>query len=144
MSKSLSKAKMTRSINGEVDYNKVMKSGYMDKKKVGSKKWEHRFCLLTVGHLVWFEDFEAREKQKAKGVIDLAEVQRVYLAPMDGENGRGDLLHLELAQVTYAFGDASKPQQNKYWKEQVDFVLKNVQKTPAVTGTKQRSGTIVE
>ena len=89
-----------RQLNEEVDYDRVMKSGYMDKKKVGAKKWEYRFCLLTLGHLAWFEDYDAREKQKAKGVIDLREVKRVFLQSVDGEGARGEVIHLELESQT--------------------------------------------
>jgi hypothetical protein len=100
-----------------------MKSGFLDKKKVGAKKWEYRFCLFTMGHLVWFEDFEAREKQKPKGVIDLNEVRSVTMKQLEGEASRGDVIHLDIGGVVYVFGDASKTVQNKQWKEQIDFVL---------------------
>jgi hypothetical protein len=42
LSKTLSKNKLVATTNSDVDYNKVMKSGYMEKKKMGAKKWEYR------------------------------------------------------------------------------------------------------
>ena len=108
----------------------MMKSGYMEKKKVGAKKWEKRFCLLTMGHLSWFEDYEAREKQKPKGVIDLREVKRVYLQQVDGESGRGDVLFLELDLQTYMFGDSTNVSQNTQWRDQVNFVIKQLEAIP--------------
>ena len=140
----MSKNKMIKALNEEVDYDRVMKSGYMDKKKVGAKKWEYRFCLLTLGHLAWFEDYDAREKQKAKGVIDLREVKRVFLQSVDGEGARGEVIHLELESQTYMFGDANKPMQNTQWKEQIDFVMKQIANMPQTNPVvKGRSGTIV-
>ena len=117
-------------VNEEVDYDRVMKSGYMEKKKVGAKKWEKRFCLLTLGHLSWFEDYEAREKQKPKGVIDLREVKVISLKKVDGESGRGDVLFLELDQQTYMFGDNTNVSQNVQWRDQINFVMKQLAAIP--------------
>ncbi len=104
-----------------------MKSGYLDKKKLGAKKWEYRFCLLTLGHLVWFEDFESREKQKPKGVIDLTEVKSVILKQIEGEGSRGEVIHLDIGDAVYVFGDATKTVQNKQWKEQIEFVMQQIE-----------------
>ena len=79
-----------------------------------------------MGHLCWYEDFEAREKQKPKGVIDLREVNNVYMKAVPGEGGRGEVIHLELDNNTYMFGDAKTTAVNKQWLEQINFVRKNL------------------
>ena len=83
---------------------------------------------FAVGHLCWFEDFDAREKHKPKGVIDLREVKAVYLRMVDGEGARGEVLHLDLETQVYMFGDAKKPMQNQQWKDQIEFVMKQMEK----------------
>lgn len=41
----------------ELDYERVLKSGFLMKKKQG-KNWKRRFCMLTPFHLAYFEDVE--------------------------------------------------------------------------------------
>ncbi len=42
------------------------------RKNNDKKKWEYRYLVLTTGHLVYFEDKAARDKEKPiKGAIAL-------------------------------------------------------------------------
>ena len=38
-----------------VDWDSAIEKGMVYKKKMGSKKWEQRYAVLTKSHLVWFE-----------------------------------------------------------------------------------------
>lgn len=68
----LSKVMATKSEAKLVDWECVIEKGTVLKKKLGSKKWEQRFAILTKSHLVWFE---VRNTKKSK---DLDEVTTCF------------------------------------------------------------------
>jgi hypothetical protein len=104
-----------------------------------------RFCLLTLGHLVWFASFEDREKRKPKGIISLHDVKKIEFKSVDGEKNRGDVIYLDLGEHVYMFGDATNTSQNRGWKDQIEFVMKQIADQPKDPQKRlQRSGTIVE
>ena len=102
-----------------IDYDKVLKTGYLQKKKSG-KNWKRRYCMLTQHHLVYFEDQEAKNNRTPQGVIYLVNAA-VKMATTD----RVEAVQLICPQATYFF-DAQSAEQNKAWFDQIDFTLRNM------------------
>lgn len=46
----------------DIDYDRIVKSGFVLKKKMG-KNWKKRFLVLTPQHVGYFEDLESRGEQ---------------------------------------------------------------------------------
>ncbi len=102
-----------------LDYDRVLKSGYLQKKKMG-KNWKRRYCMLTQHHLAYFEDLEAKNSRQPLGSLSLVNVA-VKLTVVD----RVEVVALICPSATYYF-DAQSPEANKQWWEQVDFALRNM------------------
>ena len=88
---------------------------------------------------MWFASFEDREKHKPKGIINLHDVKTLSLKPVEGEKNRGDVVFLDLGDQVYMFGDATNTSQNRAWKDQIEFVMKQIVEQPKRL---TRSGTI--
>jgi hypothetical protein len=102
-----------------IDYDKVLKSGFMQKKKLG-KNWKRRYCMLTQHHLAYFEDLDAKNNRQPLGSLSLVNAA-VKLTVVD----RVEVVALICPAATYYF-DAQSPEGNKQWWEQVDFALRNM------------------
>lgn len=101
----------------EVDYDHVLKSGFLMKKKLG-KNWKKRYCILTAHHLAYFADLDAKEKKRPQGVIGL----RNGAANLVTQDDR-DCISVVGPAGTFFF-DAQDPQLNKQWLDQLDFVFR--------------------
>jgi hypothetical protein len=102
-----------------LDYERVLKSGYLQKKKVG-KNWKRRYCMLTPHHLAYFEDLEAKQSQSPQGVLSLLN-SAVRKAVVD----KTEVMQLVCSSATYCF-DAQDPELNKAWWEQLEFAIRNL------------------
>lgn len=111
-----------------IDYTKCLKSGYVEKRKFeDGYKWEKRYLLLTAGHLVWFKDKEARDREEVQNFIELRDVKEINVYGVPGDDTVPLAVHVVLEQVTYLFYDCTK---SKYllqqWCDQIVFAAKLV------------------
>ena len=102
-----------------LDYERVLKSGYLQKKKVG-KNWKRRYCMLTPHHLAYFEDLEGKQNQSPQGVLSLLN-SAMKKAVVD----KMEVMQLVCPSATYCF-DAQDADLNKAWWEQLEFAIRNL------------------
>lgn len=111
-----------------VEYDKCLKSGYVEKREfVEGHKWERQYLLLTRGHLVWFLNKEERDKETPRTCIELTKIKECRSGPVPGDDTISHAVFIVLEDATYLFYDCTRLNRvQEYWRDTISFAIEQM------------------